>query len=101
MDNKAVFKRQSYFRLLAYAKPYKRKLAIGILAGFVSAGPLFGSLLWIKPFFQSLENGGSATVIVQQATSQNTDAVAKNANPNLTETVLSGGKKNATLLQMV
>ena len=104
MDDKEVLKRQSYFRLLAYTKPYKRKLAIGILAGFVSAGSLLGSLFWIKPFFQSLENGGRATVTVHQATVQDTGAAVRDANlkPAEETTALpSGGKKNASLLQMV
>ena len=102
MDNEAALKRQSYFRLLTYTKPYKRKLAIGILAGFVSAGSLFGSLFWIKPFFQSLESGGSATAVVQNAVPQDTGAGIQGASPKpAVESVPAAGKKDTNLLQMV
>lgn len=46
---KYVFKRQSYFRLLSYVKKYKLRLTIGIVAGFVTGGSLFGSFFWVKP----------------------------------------------------
>jgi subfamily B ATP-binding cassette protein MsbA len=45
--NKYEYKRQSFFRLLKYASPYKLRLAIGILAGFAVAGSLFSSFLLI------------------------------------------------------
>jgi subfamily B ATP-binding cassette protein MsbA len=45
--NKYEYKRQSFFRLLKYASPYKMRLAIGILAGFAVAGSLFSSFLLI------------------------------------------------------
>jgi subfamily B ATP-binding cassette protein MsbA len=102
MDNKAVLKSQSYFRLLTYTKPYKRKLAIGILAGFVSAGSLFGSLFWIKPFFQSLESGGSATTtVVQNGIIQTNGETVLQAKQKPEEAAPSSGKKDTNLLQMV
>lgn len=39
---------RSYLRLLSYARPYGLRLAIGILAGFLSSGSLFG-LLQLSP----------------------------------------------------
>jgi subfamily B ATP-binding cassette protein MsbA len=101
MPDNNSYKRQSYFRLLTYTKPYKRKLAIGILAGFVSAGSLFGSLFWIKPFFQSLENGGSATLVVKQTAAQSSGATGLESSPNPAEAAPSTGKKDANLLEMV
>lgn len=52
---KYVFKRQSYLRLLAYAKPYKFKLAVGIIAGFIVGGSLFGSFFWLPEFVRPFE----------------------------------------------
>ncbi|MFZ2658652.1 MAG: ABC transporter ATP-binding protein [Victivallales bacterium] len=98
MADKYSYKRQSYFRLLTYAKPYKRKLAIGILAGFVSAGSLFSSFFWIKPFFQTLENkGGAIAHVVDSKSTQNMDTATKDANPVPAEAapVPSSGKKDA------
>ena len=67
-----AFKRQSFFRLLAYTKPYKLRLAIGLIAGFVGAGSLFGSFFWLKNFVKPFETRGAvvqkesaATPIVQ------------------------------------
>ena len=42
-------KTQSYWRLVKYAFPYKYRLAVGILAGLVAGGSLFGSLLLVPP----------------------------------------------------
>ncbi len=100
MGDKYSFKRQSYFRLLTFAKPYKYKLAIGILAGFVSAGSLFGSFFWIKDFMESVENKGRATPIVQASAPAKgqPDAAAAAPSKGLVETA---GKKDTNLLQMV
>lgn len=48
-------KRQSYFRLFAYAKPYWIKLSVGILAGFVVGGSLLGSLLMIPQLMSAMD----------------------------------------------
>ena len=42
-----TFERQSYLRLLRYAKPYWVKLTVGVLAGFVVGGTLFFTILLI------------------------------------------------------
>jgi len=44
---KYVFKKQSYMRMLRYAAPYKKRLIIGIIAGFTVAGSMFSSFLLI------------------------------------------------------
>jgi subfamily B ATP-binding cassette protein MsbA len=48
------FKKQSFFRILKYAAPYKWRLATGILAGFLVAGSLFGSLVMLPQIMQGV-----------------------------------------------
>ena len=55
-----TMKAQSYWRLLKYAAPYKTRLTIGILAGFVAGGSLFGSLLMIPQFMKGLDSQSNA-----------------------------------------
>ena len=95
--DKYTFKRQSYFRLLTFAKPYKYKLAIGIIAGFVSAGSLFGSFFWITDFVESVENRGSATHLVQPDA---TNKTSKDVPGNAQDTSIPK-KKDSGLVQMV
>ena len=45
--NEGEFKAQSYFRLLAYAKPYWFRLSVGIFFGIMVGGSLFVSLMMI------------------------------------------------------
>lgn len=42
---------QTYKRLLAFAKPYRRRLALGVLFGAVFGGSIFGLLFGIEKFF--------------------------------------------------
>ena len=51
---KYQFKKQSFFRILKYAAPYKMRLGIGILAGFLVAGSLFGSILMIPQLLKGV-----------------------------------------------
>ncbi len=46
-ENEGEFKRQSYLRLVRYARPYWFRLGIGIVAGMVVGGSLLVSLLLI------------------------------------------------------
>ena len=48
------FKKQSFKRLLKYAAPYKVRLAVGILAGFVVAGSLFSSILLLPQIMKGV-----------------------------------------------
>ena len=64
-ENEREFKTVSYFRLLKYCKPYWKRLTIGILAGFVVGGSLFGSLMVVPDMVMVVEHdmsrGGVAT----------------------------------------
>ncbi len=46
---------QTYFKLLRFTKPYKTRLIIGILAGFLSGGSLFGVLYNMPHLIRSFE----------------------------------------------
>lgn len=60
ISNEGNFRRQSYRRLIRYAKPYKYKLAIGILAGFAVGGSLLMSNLMIPRMVMVVENPGAS-----------------------------------------
>ncbi len=49
-------KRNSFFRLLKYAAPYKFRLIIGILAGFLVGGSMFGSFMLIPQLMTGVES---------------------------------------------
>ena len=46
----------TYWRLLQYAKPYKWRLAVGILAGFLAGGSLLGGLMMLPHLVKGVEN---------------------------------------------
>ena len=56
MDKPGQMKRQSYIRLFSYTRPYKAKLAIGVIAGILCGGSLFGSFFWLKDFIKPFED---------------------------------------------
>lgn len=58
MDNSQEAKRQTYWRLLKYVKPYWIRMTVGILAGFVVGGSLFGSLMLIPSLMSGIEFAG-------------------------------------------
>ena len=62
------FKVQSYFRLLGYTKPYWKRMTIGILAGFVVGGSLFGSLMVIPQMMMVVEKPKAEMVPAQLTT---------------------------------
>ena len=45
--NNREFKAQSYLRLVSYARPYWKRLTVGILAGMLVGGSLFFGLMMI------------------------------------------------------
>lgn len=45
-----------YLRLLEYVKPYKGRLFLGILSGFLAGGSLFGGLMMIPMMIKSVDN---------------------------------------------
>lgn len=63
------YKRATYWRLLKYTKPYKFRLAIGILAGFLIGGSLFGSFMLLPSLFSGIElsSSGAETKLNQDA----------------------------------
>jgi len=67
-------KRQTYWRLLKYVAPYKFRLGIGILAGFVVGGSMFGTFMVIPSLLEGVVNKSSVTenkksaVVVKQET---------------------------------
>ncbi|MCP3967253.1 MAG: ABC transporter ATP-binding protein [Lentisphaerae bacterium] len=71
-ENEKEFKRQSYLRLLRYAKPYWFRLTIGVLAGFMVGGSLFASLMVLPDLMnavdQSTGGGSQPTAISEKAT---------------------------------
>lgn len=50
-----TYKKQSYFRLLNYAKPYKTRVAIGIIAGLIVAGSLFSAFMFLPNILLALD----------------------------------------------
>ena len=58
MDNSGEAKRQTYWRLLKYVKPYWFRMTMGILAGFVVGGSLFGSLMLVPSLMSGIEFSG-------------------------------------------
>lgn len=57
---------KTYKRLLTYVKPYKTRLAIGILCGILAGGSLFGALRFIGPVFKPFETEVTPDNLVQE-----------------------------------
>jgi subfamily B ATP-binding cassette protein MsbA len=53
-EDNSQLKRQSFKRILKYAAPYKGRLVIGILAGFVVAGSMFSSFMLIPQILKGV-----------------------------------------------
>ena len=51
----ADFNRATYWRLLKYTKPYKFRLIVGILSGFLIGGSLFGSFMMLPSLFSGVD----------------------------------------------
>ncbi len=72
-ENEKKFKKQSYFRLLRYTRPYWFRLTLGILAGFLVGGSLFASLMLVPELLGALEqpaDPGSRTINISKKTLQ-------------------------------
>ncbi|OGV56633.1 MAG: hypothetical protein A2X49_08600 [Lentisphaerae bacterium GWF2_52_8] len=63
--NQDLFRRQSYFRLLRYAAPYKGRLIIGIISGFIVGGSLLGSMLMIPQLMRGVDGNVSSAAAVE------------------------------------
>ena len=82
-SNDREFKAQSYLRLIAYARPYWKRLTIGILAGMLVGGSLFFGLMLIPRLVGAVDSGKSPRKAVssQVVAEQVVSAVSK---PGLT-----------------
>ena len=58
----------NYWRLLGYAKPYKWRLTIGILAGFIASSSLFGGLLMIPYLMKGVDPSKPENVVAAEKT---------------------------------
>ena len=54
------YNKATYWRLLKYTKPYKFRLIVGILAGFLIGGSLFGSFMMLPSLFSGIEFAASS-----------------------------------------
>ncbi|WP_176014305.1 ABC transporter ATP-binding protein [Victivallis sp. Marseille-Q1083] len=72
-ENEREFKRQSYFRLLNYAKPYRWRLIIGVTAGLLVGGSLFLAIMLLPQLtqvFDSQQPQNNPAVTVSAATAE-------------------------------
>jgi len=79
-ENEKTFKRQSYFRLLKYTRPYWFRLTIGVVAGLLVGGSLFASLMILPELLSAAEqpNGDNSRAInVSQKAVQIVDSIEK------------------------
>nr|HPN84472.1 ABC transporter transmembrane domain-containing protein [Victivallales bacterium] len=83
-------KNQSYIRLLKYVKPYKMKLAAGIIAGFVAGGSLFGSFFWVKDLIEPFEK--TSTNLTGNISTEATVEMRKTAQPENSQAQKTVGK---------
>ena len=58
----------NYWRLLGYAKPYKWRLAVGILAGFIASSSLLGGLLMIPYLMRGVDPNKPENVAAAEKT---------------------------------
>ncbi len=86
-------KRQSYWRLLKYTAPYKYRLAIGILAGLLAGGSLFGSLMMIPQLMKGIEdNAGMGRDSKLERSAEAVLAAVEAAGPSKEERLLAAEK---------
>ena len=70
-----------YWRILKYAKPYTGRLILGILAGFLVGGSLFGSFMMLPGLFSSVEFAQGETVDTLDKETLAIYEIVKNAGP--------------------
>ena len=70
MDNTQEAKRQAYWRLLRYVKPYWGRMTVGIIAGFIVGGSLFGSLMLIPSLMSGVDFTSRATRTEEKLTAE-------------------------------
>ena len=57
---------QTYKRILTYCKPYKTRLFVGLLAGILTGGSIFGVLYQLQNFLEPLMGGEKPQVVNEQ-----------------------------------
>ena len=65
LDQKA--KLTSYWRLLAYVKPYKWRLVVGIAAGIIASGSMFGGLMMLPQLVKGVDISSPETAAESRA----------------------------------
>ena len=92
----------TYFRLLSYAKPYKVRLTIGVLAGFMVGGSLLGSLLMLPKLLTAIDpspTNGAITEKVAKICTENKDKKPNISDKELKQKVLTIIAKQETQQQ--
>ncbi len=74
-----TYKKQSYFRLLSYAKPYKMRIAIGVIAGLMVAGSLFSAFMFLPNVLALIDSNANSQVIENENQSKENLVEAKEA----------------------
>ena len=104
-ENDRDFRRQSYWRLISYTRPYWLRLSIGIFAGMLVGGSLFVTLLMIPKLVGVADSGVMlnrssqlAAEIVQAVDRPGLDQAARIA---AAEKILSPGDDDPKLTQLL
>ncbi len=69
-ENEKEFKRVSYWRLVRYARPYWKRLAIGIFFGMIAGGSLFSSFLILPKLLMVVDQDIGKKQKVEQTAEQ-------------------------------
>ncbi len=72
-ENEKEFKRVSYWRLVKYARPYWKRLAVGIFFGMVVGGSLFSSFMILPKLLLVVDQ----TTVTKQQTEQTAEKILK------------------------
>jgi ATP-binding cassette, subfamily B, bacterial MsbA len=107
-ENEKEFKRQSYFRLLSYTKPYWFRMTLGVLAGLLVGGAMFASLMLIPELLNVVEQpvgSDSRTINISKKTEQIVNSIEKEKGKKLSreeklqkiENILNPSDPNAKL----
>ncbi len=59
------YKKQSYFRLLSYLKPYKGRLIIGVVSGMLVGGSLLGMYTMLPSFMLAIDPANQVSKVEQ------------------------------------
>ena len=107
-EKKQEFKRQSYFRLLRYTKPYWFRMSLGVVAGLMVGSSLFASLMLIPELLNAVEqpvDSKSRTINISKKTEQIIDSIEQEKGKKLShreklekiETILNPSDPNPKL----